>query len=148
MKFFYGLEEEIVGVCAGDEVFVREEKSGNTLKTEAVGFVAIIVDEIGEFGIFEGRGDAKRIEASKLGEAMNIARRFDGMSIEPIVIHDQEMEGVAAANRGSVGGGDVGEASVDADGAGAKIEAKLGKDAAGDVRVFAGQRGVTGRWHG
>lgn len=133
MKFFDGFEEEVVGVCAGDEIFVGEEKSGDALKAEAICFVAVVVDENGEPGIFESGGDAERIETGKLGESMNIARRFDGLTIEPVVIHDQEMEGITTTDGRSVGGGDVGKASVDANGAGAKIESKFGKGTAGDV---------------
>lgn len=54
------------------------------------------------------------------------------------MIHDEEMEGVTSSNGGGVSGGDVGEASVDADGAGPEIESKFGEDAAGNVRVLAG----------
>ena len=146
MEFFDGLLEEFVGVGAGDEIFVTEEKSGNTLETKTIGFVAVGINDIGELGIFEGGGDAERIETGKLSQSVNVARRFDGMSIEPIVVHDQEMEGIAATDRGSVGSSNMGKASVDAHGARPEIQSKFGKDTAGDVSVLASNRGISGIW--
>lgn len=147
MKFFHSFLEEFIGVGTGDEIFVTEEKSGNTLEAKAIGFLAVGIDKIGKPGIFEGGGDAERIKTGKLGESVNVARRFDGMSIEPIVVHDEEMEGIAATDGGCIGGSNVGKASVDPNGARPEIESKFGKDAAGDMRVFAGNRGMSGIWH-
>jgi len=147
VEFLHSLLEEFIGVGAGDEIFVTEEKSGNALETKAIGFVAVSIDKIGKLGIFEGGGDAERIKTGKLGESVNVARRFDGMSIEPIVVHDQEMEGIAATDGGSIGGSNVGKASVDPNRARPEIESKFGKDAAGDMSVFAGNCGMSGIWH-
>lgn len=64
VEFFYGFQEEFVGMRAGDEVFVCEEESGDTLETKTIGFLPVVVDQVGEPGIFEGGGDAERVEAS------------------------------------------------------------------------------------
>ena len=83
VKFFDSLLEEFVGVRARDEVFVGEKESGDSLQAEAIGFLAIGVDKIGKRGIFEGGGDPQGVETGNFGETMNVARRFDGMPIEP-----------------------------------------------------------------
>jgi hypothetical protein len=113
VKFFDGLLEEIVGMCAGDEVLVGEKESGDSLEAEAIGFLTIGVDKISKCGILEGGGDPEGIEAGNFGEAMNIAWRFDGVPIEPVVVHREEMKGITATNGKGVGGSDVRQTSAD-----------------------------------
>jgi hypothetical protein len=146
VKFFNSLLQEFVGMRAGDEVFVGEKQSGDSLEAAAIGFLAIGVDNIGECGILEGGGDSEGVETGNFGKAMNVARRFNGVTIQPVVVHGQEMKGIAPANGGGVRGSDMRETSTDVSGAGPEFETKFGKDTTGNVVVFASNARVSRMW--